>query len=183
MTSLAKNRWVWTGVLWGTAVAIAFWNYQKVDSILSLDTQAHALQQELVFLQQHGRRLGDIQQQYAKLFLPVESIQLGILSAQSAIRGLAAALEIAPPQFTAAPIAKGDETAGLNISLEGPLDRIALFLLGIGELRYLEEKQSSLKIDSDRNTAMCDLSVVVRCRLQSGSEAQVTREVEASSAL
>ncbi len=183
MTSFAKNRWAWAGVIWLTAVAIAFWNHQKIDSILSVDTQNQALQQEIVFLQQHGRRLESIQQEYAKLFLPVESVQLGVLSAQSAICELAGALELASPQFTTAPIARGDETAGLNIALEGPLEKITLFLSGITRLQYLEEKHSTIKIELERNEAKCDLSMVIRCRLQSGREKPLVRRAEPTSAL
>jgi hypothetical protein len=183
LARLAKNRWAWAGAFWLAAIAIVFWNHQKIDLILSIEEQIQSLNHELVFQQQYGRRLEGLLQEYAALSLPVESVQLGVLSAQNALRELAGALELAPPQFTVAPIVKGDETAALNVSVEGPFETITLFLLGITRLRYLEEKQSTIKIDPKRNEARCDLSMALRCRLQGGSETLPGRGTKARSAL
>lgn len=166
MTALLKNRWAWTGAFWLAAVAIAVWNHQKIDAILFVEGQNHTVNQELVFQQQHGRRLARIQEEYGQLFLPVESVQLGVLSAKSAILELADTLAVAPPHFTVAPISKGDETAALSISLEGSFEIIALFLSEVTRLRYLTEKQCAIKVDPKSGQASCDLSVVLRCRLQ-----------------
>ncbi len=170
MNVRVKNRWGWVVILWAAALLIFFWDYHRVDFILALNSQNHALQHEEIFRQQHARRLERIQGEYAQLFLPADSVQLGVLTAQSFLLELTGELEIAPPQFSIPSEDGGEATTTMNISVEAPREKILLFLRGLHRFLFLDEKQITLKIDSRTGTALCEVTAAIRCRPHADGE-------------
>jgi hypothetical protein len=165
MKTLLKNRWLWVGALWAGALFLCIWNHQAIDSILSIQTQNQSLRSELTFQQQNARRLDRIQDEYSKLFLSAESLQLGVLSVKSMLGELASRLEVNMAQITIAPLQKGAETVALSLSFSGPLERILHYLATLDAHRYLQHKQVAVKLDPKSGDASCELALLLRCRV------------------
>lgn len=166
MIALLRNRWLWVGAVWTGALLMAFWNHQSIDTILSIQAQNQSLRKELMFQQQNARKLDRVQDEHAKLYFQAESIHLGMLAAKSFLGELASALELHVSQMTLSPPQKGAETAFLNLSFSGPLERIARFLATINAHRYLQPKQVGIRLDPKNGDGSCELSMVLRCRIQ-----------------
>ncbi len=166
MTALLKNRWLWVGAVWAGALLTAFWNHQSINTILSIQAQNQALRRELMFQQQNARKLDHVQKEHEKLFFQAESIQLGMLAVKSNLSELASELELHMSQITLPPPQKGAETVLLNLSFSGPLERILRFLSILNAHRYLHHKQVGIRIDPKNGDGNCEVSMVLRCRIQ-----------------
>jgi hypothetical protein len=183
MSALLKNRWVWTGIAWAVAVSFAISNHQKIDSILSVKEQNQNLHKELVFQEQNRRKLDRIQKEYAKLYFPTESVQLGVLSVKGLVSELASGFELTMVQMTLAPVQKGAETVSLNLSLAGTFEKIMSFLSAINAHRYLQDKQLVIKIDPKSGECSCDLSMNLRFRVQPQMDESGLHETKTHSTL
>jgi hypothetical protein len=166
MTALLMNRWVWVAGLWTGALFLFFWNHHAIDRVLAIQAQNHGLRSELTFQQQAAPKLERIQNEHSKLFLTADSIQLGVLAVEGLLGELASRSGLNVGQLTSAPIQKGAEAVGLALSLSGPLEGMLPFMAALTAHRYLQPKQVVVKLDPKTGEGLCELSVLLRCRLQ-----------------
>jgi len=166
MIALLKNYWLWGGTIWAGAVFLCVWNHQAIDTILSIQAQNQMLRSEQTFQQQNIRKMERVQDEYSKLFLSSESIQLGVLSAKSLLGELASRCELNVAQMAITPLQRGAEAVSLNLSLSGPLERIIHFLAMLNAHRYLQSKQVAIRLDPVSGDGGCELSLLLRCRTQ-----------------
>jgi hypothetical protein len=166
MTALLKNRWVWVGSLWTGALFLFFWNHQAVDRVLTIQAQNHGLRSELTFQQQSAPKLERVQNEHSKLFLTADSIQLGVLTVEGLLGELASRSGLKVGALTTAPVQKGAEAVSLTLSLSGPFERMLPFMAALTAHRYLQSKQVVVKLDPKTGEGICELSVLLRCRLQ-----------------
>lgn len=166
MKAWLTNRWLWVSVSWAGALFLAFWNHQTIDAILSIQSQNQTLRRELMFQQQNARKLDRIEEEHAKLFLRAESVQLGVLAVKSILGELASRFELNLSQVTIAPPQKGTEAVLLNLSFSGPMERVTRFLAALDAHRYLRHKQVGIRLDSKSGEGSCELSMLLRCRIQ-----------------
>lgn len=172
--------WLTAAGLWALAIGLTFWNLATMEAVATARDQGERLRDELLFQRRNAARLEDARLKAATFTLPVDSAQLGFLTAQGRLEALGAVFglekfNVVPQVGQAAP----DQWL-LTVSFEGPLEGAARFLEALTAYPYLSVQRTRVKVDRDRPWSFTELHLVFQFRIRppgetAGAALQTTR--------
>lgn len=170
MKDSLNKRWLWVCLFWAAAMVGVVWNHHKVEGILGARAHNENLRKELLFQQQYARRLEQILKAHDQLYMPVESVQLGVLSIKNALIELAGVLALNDLRVSVSADRGDERNVPLKVSFRGAFENTLLFLSAINAYAYLEEKELGLTLIRPSGETKCDLGLYLRCKVQALDE-------------
>ena len=80
MMDSMRNKWILTGFLWSAVVLITLYNASEIKRLKLAREEMETLRMDEQFWQQHSESIAGISAEGNRLFLDIESVDLGLLT-------------------------------------------------------------------------------------------------------
>jgi len=173
MSSAMKVRWTVVCCIWGLALVVTFWNGVKIDSVAAAREKSEQLLREIDFQRQNAEALARISKSHQAMFLPVESIDLGVVAVRSEMRALAAAFDLKEVRIqTEATRMSGDQIP-CKVSTRGKLGPAVGFLTGLNKRLYLTIEKMTITSEKGRDEIEMQIELLFKYRIENPPERSV----------
>ena len=168
-----RNKWILTGFLWTAVVLITLYNASEIRRLKLGREEMETLRMDEQFWQQHSESIAGISAEGNRLFLDVESVDLGLLTIDNRIKKLSSDRRLPPVTFNRQPITASDGQAPVDISFTGSFaDAFRWFQALNKEMHFLKAVNLRISIDPVSNKAVTNGSFLFRYRIVHGDGAQ-----------
>ncbi len=150
MKSSLKIRWLIVGCVWLATVGLTYWNINKIEDVASVRDTNERLRKEMLFQRRNVEKLKRVTGTHQALFLPVESVALGIVSVKSHLHSLAAAFDLAQVHIRDEMTQATEERVPLNFSARGSFEKAVAFLAVLQKYPHLPTIQTDIKAVNDK---------------------------------
>jgi hypothetical protein len=165
MSSKMKMRWFVVCCLWGLALAVTFWNGVKINTIAKTRTKNETTLREIDFHRQNAEKLSLIIDSRDALFLPVESIDLGIVAVRSRLNALAAAFDFADVKIRTDISQVTTEQVPFAMSMNGSLSQAVGFITALNKYLYLTVRKTNITTTMDGDKIDIQIELMLRCQI------------------
>lgn len=168
-----RNKWILTGFLWSAVVLITLYNASEIRRLKIAGEEMETLRMDERFWQQHSESISGISAEGNRLFLDIESVDLGILTINNLIKKLSSDLRLPPITLNRQPITASDGQAPVDISFTGSFaDAFRWFQSLNKEMPFLKAVDLKISIDPVSNKAVTNGSFFFRYKIAHGDGAQ-----------
>lgn len=165
MSSKMKMRWIAVCCIWAVALAATYWNGIKIDAVASAREKNEQMRQEIFFQDRNAPKLTQILRSHDALFLPVESIDLGIVAVRSRLGALTAAFALSGLQMQAEVAQAAQDQVPWRLSIHGPLNNVVGFLTALQKYLYLTVQQANIKAAQDANEVDVEIELLLHYQI------------------
>lgn len=150
MRTALKIRWLFVGCIWLATLVLTYWNSIKIDDIASMRESNERLRKEMLFQRRNADELMQVGASHQALYMPVESLALGIVSIKSHLHSLSAAFDLAQVQVKNDITQATEEHIPLNFSARGSFDKAVAFLTVLQKYPYLPVIRTDIKVVNEQ---------------------------------
>ena len=173
MMDSMRNKWILTGFLWIAVGLITFYNSSEIKRLKLAREEIETLRMDEQFWKQHSESTAGITAEGNRLFLDVESVDLGLLTIDNHAKKLSSDLSLPPVIINKQPITASDGQVPVDISFTGSFaDAFRLFKSLNNEMPFLKAVNLRISIDPVSNKAVTTGSYFFRYRIINGDIAQ-----------
>lgn len=170
MSSALKIRWIVVCCVWGGALILTFWNSLKIDGVTHAREKSEQIRREIVFQRQNTLQLSQILATQNAMYLPVESVDLGIVAARSRLQSLAAAFGLKEFKLLVETAQMSEEQAPFALSAQGPLPQVVGFLTALQKYLYLKPTQTRIMTARESGWVDLEIRLLLQYRISSPEE-------------
>lgn len=173
MMDSMKNKWILTGILWSAVVLITWYNASEIKRLKLAREEMETLRMDEQFWQQHSESTAGISAEGNRLFLDIESVDLGLLTIDNRAKKLSSDLRLPPITLNRQAITASDGQMPVDISFTGSFaDAFRWFQSLNKEMPFLKAVDLRISIDPISNKAVTNGSFFFRYRIVHGEGAQ-----------
>jgi hypothetical protein len=173
MMDSMKNKWILIGIVWSAVVLITLYNASEIKRLKLSREEMETLRMDEQFWQQHSESISGISAEGNRLFLDVESVDLGLLTIDNRIKKLSSDRRLPPITLNRQAITASDGQAPVDISFTGSsADAFRWFQSLSKEMPFLKAVNLRISIDPVSNKAVTNGSFIFRYRIAHGGGAQ-----------
>ncbi len=151
MSSKMKMRWLVVGCIWALALVLTYWNGVKIDTVATERNMNEQRLREINFQRQNAKELARISESHEALFLPVESLDLGIVDVRSRLHALAAAFDLKDVRIQTEMTQMVEDQIPCTVTARGALGPAVGFLTALHKYLYLTIGRMIITSDKGRN--------------------------------
>lgn len=168
-----RNKWILTGFLWFAVVLITLYNAQEINRMRLAREEMETLQMDEQFWKRHSESISGISAEGNRLFINIESVDLGILTINNLIKKLSSDLRLPPVTITMQPKTDSDGQLPFDIAFAGSFaDAFRWFKTLKKEVPFLKAKNLKISIDPLSGKAATNGSFFFRYRIVQGDNEQ-----------
>lgn len=173
MMDSMRNKWILTGILWSAVVLITLYNASEIKRLKIAREEMETLRMDEQFWQQHSESISGISAEGNRLFLDVESVDLGLLTIDNRIKKLSSDRHLPPITLNRQAITASDGQMPVDISFTGSFtDAFRWFQSLNKEMPFLKAVDLKISIDPVSNKAVTNGSFSFRYKIAHGNGAQ-----------
>jgi hypothetical protein len=173
MMDSMRNKWILTAFVWSAVVLITLYNSSEIRRLKLAREEMETLRMDEQFWQQHSESISGISAEGNRLFLDVESVDLGLLTIDNRIKKLSSDRRLPPITLNRQPITASEGQAPVDISFTGSFaDAFRWFQALNREMPFLKAVDLKISIDPVSNKAVTSGSFFFRYRISHGNGAQ-----------
>ncbi|MFZ1986772.1 MAG: hypothetical protein WAU91_20340 [Desulfatitalea sp.] len=165
MKSKLRNRWIMVGCIWWVALGLTWWNFAKIDALAAAREVNEELRKELSFQRQNAKRLEQVTAVHEKLFLTVESVDLGMIAVRNRLYTLAAAFDLRDLKMNTEMNQAADGQIPFTLALRGPFENVVGFLSAVHPYAYLTVRRASIKAVTGDREVEVELALAVHYKI------------------
>jgi hypothetical protein len=173
MMDSMRNKWILTGIVWSAVILITLYNASEIKRLKLAREEIETLRMDEQFWQQHSESTAGISAEGNRLFLDVESVDLGLLTIGNHAKKLSSDRRLPPITLNRQPITALDGQVPVDISFTGSFaDAFSWFQALNKEMPFLKAVNLRISIDPVSNKAVTTGSFIFRYRIAHGDGAQ-----------
>jgi len=173
MMDSMRNKWILTAFVWSAVVLITWYNASEIRRLKLAREEMETLRMDEQFWQQHSESTAGISAEGNRLFLDVESVDLGLLTIDNLIKKLSSDRRLPPVTLNKQPVTASEGLVPVDISFTGSFaDAFRWFQALNQEMPFLKAVNLKISIDPVFNKAVTTGSFSLRYRLKNGDGAQ-----------
>lgn len=165
MKSKLQTRWIMVGCVWMVALGLTWWNCAKIDALAAAREGNEALRKELSFQRQNAKRLGQVTAAHERLFLAVESVDLGMIAVRDRLYALAAAFDLRDLKMSTEMNQTMDGQIPCTLALSGPFENVVGFLSAVHPYAYLTVRRASIKAGANDREVEVELALTIHYKI------------------
>lgn len=165
MKSKLRTRWIMTGCIWMAALGLTWWNCAKIDTLAAARDINEQLRKELSFQRQNAKRLEQVTAAHEKLFLAVESVDLGMIAVRDRLYALAAAFDLRDLKMSTDMNRAMDGEIPCTLALSGPFENIVGFLSAVHPYAHLTVRSANIKVVANDRKVEVELALAVHYKI------------------
>jgi hypothetical protein len=165
MSSKMKKRWLVVGCVWALALALTFWNGVKIETVAAARGKNEQRLREIDFQRQNAKELARISKSHEALFLPVESLDLGIVAVRSRLHALAAAFDLEDVRIRTEMTQMIGDQIPCTVSMRGALGPAVGFLTALHKSLYLTIGKMTISSEKGRNKVEMQIELRFKYRI------------------
>ena len=173
MSTAMKVRWLVVCCIWGLALGVTFWNGVKIDSVATVREKNEHLLREIDFQRQNAEALARISKSHRAMFLPVESIDLGVVAVRSQVHALAAAFDLKDVRIRAEATQMFGDQIPCKVSTRGGLGAAVGFLTALHKHLYLSIEKMTIISEKGRGEIEMQIELLLKYRIENPPERSV----------
>jgi hypothetical protein len=162
MKNKAALPWILIACFWTLGIFLTFINHQKVASIHAVRERNEQHRNGLVFKLRHAASLSRIMQIHQEMALPVESLQMGLLTTKSQLIRLGNGYDLQQMQITTKPETADGSRVPLAVHAAGSLPDMVRLLMVLQENPHLSVDHVQIQILSENRQAVLNLDLTLR---------------------
>ncbi len=167
-----RNKWILTGILWSAVVLITWYNASEIKRLKLAREEMETLRMDEQFWQQHSESTAGISAEGNRLFLDVESVDLGFLTIDNRLKKLSSDRRLPPITLNRQAITASEGQAPVDVSFTGSFaDAFRWFQALNGEMPFLKAVNLKISIDPVSNKAVTTGSFFFRYKIAHGGGA------------
>ena len=168
-----RNKWILTGILWSAVVLITLYNSSEIKRLKIAREEMETLRMDEQFWQQHSESTAGISAEGNRLFLDVESVDLGFLTIDNRLKKLSSDRRLPPITLNRQAITASEGQAPVDVSFTGSFaDAFRWFQALNKEIPFLKAVNLKISIDPVSNKAVTTGSFFFRYKIAHGGGAQ-----------
>ena len=168
-----RNKWILTGIVWSAVVLITLYNSSEIRRLKLAREEIETLRMDEKFWQQHSESISGISAEGNRLFLDVESVDLGLLTIDNRIKKLSSDRHLPPVTLNRQPITASEGQVPIDISFTGSFANAFRWFQALNkEMPFLKAVNLKISIDPVFNKAVTNGSFSLRYRITHGDGAQ-----------
>ena len=141
-------RWIIICLIWTGPLILTHWNINTIAIIMAKIEKEEIFQKDNQFWRYNSGNISKVLTKKDSLVLPIESIKLGLLSAENSLTALASKYKFNEVRVESIPGQTGDSGIPLSLYFEGPFEGILPWLKAFqNELSYLQVKHVKIMTD------------------------------------
>ena len=173
MMDSMRNKWILTAFVWSAVVLITLYNSSEIRRLKLAREEMETLRMDEKFWQQHSESTAGISAEGKRLFLDVESVDLGLLTIDNRIKKLSSDRHLSPITLNRQPITATEGQVPVDVSFTGSFaDAFRWFQTLNKEMPFLKAVNLKISIDPVFNKAVTNGSFIFRYRIVHGGDAQ-----------
>jgi hypothetical protein len=165
MKSKLQTRWIWVACVWVLALGLTWWNCAKIDTLAAAGDINEQLRKELSFQRQNAKRLEQVTAAHEKLFLAVESVDLGVIAVRDRLYALAAAFDLRDLKMSTDMNQALDGEIPCTLTLSGPFENIVGFLSAVHPYAHLTVRRANIKAVANDRKVEIELALAVHYKI------------------
>lgn len=168
-----KNKWIITGVLWVAVIFLTFYNASEIKRLKQESEKIESLRMDEEFWQQNSKNISFILAEGEKLFLDIESVDLGFLTVDGRIKNFSSKyniqnLKIGKQQQSS----DADGYVTVDLSFEGSYEDIFKWFKSVKqEMPFLKAKNLKITLNPISNVADLKGLFFFRYRIKTANSA------------
>ena len=160
-----SKYWLMTICVWLLAIGMTAWNLPTIDAVARTRDKNERLRREISFHHHYKEKLASVRASAQTLFLPVDSVKLGFISAQSHLQALGAVFGLEQVKITRQVGQAAPGQLPIRVAFGGAFEGAVQFILTLREYPYLPVDHTQIMVDSHRGT-MVEIDMTFNYRLQ-----------------
>jgi len=173
MMDSMRNKWILTAFIWSAVVLITLYNSSEIKRLKLAREEMETLRMDEQFWQQHSESTAGISAEGNRLFLDIESVDLGLLTIDNRIKKLSSDRHLPPVTLNRQPASASEGQMPVDISFTGSFtDAFRWFQALNREMPFLKAIDLRISIDPVSNKAVTNGSFFFRYRIANGDGAQ-----------
>jgi|GEM_PF-1823093 len=173
MMDSIRNKWILTAFVWSAVVLITLYNSSEIRRLKLAREEIETLRMDEQFWKQHSESTAGISAEGNRLFLDVESVDLGLLTIDNRIKKLSSNHHLPPITLNRQPITASEGQVPVDISFTGSFsDAFRWFIILKKEMPFLKAVDLKISIDPVSNKAITNGSFFFRYRIAQVDDAQ-----------
>jgi hypothetical protein len=173
MMDSMRNKWVLTGFIWSAVILITLYNSSEIKRLKLAREEIETLRMDEQFWKQHSESTAGITAEGNRLFLDVESVDIGLLTIDNHVKKLSSDLNLPPVVINKQPVTASDGQVPVDLSFTGSFtDAFRWFKSLDKQMPFLKAVNLKISIDPVSNKAVTTGSYFFRYRIKNGDGAQ-----------
>lgn len=161
-----RNKWVITGALWLAVIFLTFYNASEIKRLKFESEKIESLQLDEEFWQQNSKNVTSIMTEGDRLFLDMESVDLGFLTIDNRLKKLSSEYHLQNHTITKQQVNEAGGYVPVDLSFEGSSEDIFKWFQSVKkELPFLRAKNIKITINPISNMAALNGSFFLRYRI------------------
>lgn len=166
-----RNKWIITGALWLAVIVLTFYNASEIKRLKYQSEKIESLRMDEEFWQQNSKNIGFIITEGEKLFLEVESVDLGFLTIDDRLKKFSAEwniqnLKVGKQQISG----NANGYVPVDLSFEGSYEDIFKWFQSVKqEMPFLKAKSLKITMNPISDLAVLNGSFFFRYRIKSAN--------------
>jgi hypothetical protein len=165
MKSKLRTRWIIAGCVWLLALGLTWWNCAKIDTLAAAREVNEALRKELSFQRQNAKRLEQVTATHERLFLAVESVDLGMIAVRDRLQALAAAFDLRDLKMNTEMNQAMEGQISCTLALNGPFENVVGFLSAVHPYAHLTVHSATIKAETGSREVAVELALAIHYKI------------------
>lgn len=165
MSTRMKMRWALVCCIWGLALGVTFWNGSHINAVAAARQNNEQIRREIDFQRQNRQKLDRVVASNDALFLPVESVDLGIVAVRSRLVALSAAFDLVDANIRPEITGITEDQVPFAASMRGSVNHAVDFLLALHNYSYLTVGRTTITTALDSGEIDLQIEFLLRYRM------------------
>lgn len=160
-----RNKWIIAGLLWCAVVLLTLYNASEIRRLQLAWDETETLRMDEKFWLQHSEGISGLMAECNRLYLTIDSLDLGLLTIDNRLKTISAELRLPPVTLTKQQGNESDSQVPVGISFAGSLRNAIKLLKSLKkEMPFLKAKKLRITVDPLTHKAVLDASFILRYR-------------------
>lgn len=166
MTYNISKIWVITGFFWFSAVALTFWNIDRMNQVIRSRERIAALQMIKQFSERNTAGISDIMTRSGIMFKPVQSTKMAVFSAENELKNLAEICDLRDIAVDSRSRRIENEKALINLKFRGSFQNLLKWIeLLNNTYPYMKIKNLKMVLSGNPDLIETDVSIFFKFRV------------------
>ncbi|MFH2045907.1 MAG: hypothetical protein ABIK92_12260 [Pseudomonadota bacterium] len=165
-----RNKWIITGALWLAVIVLTFYNASEIKRLKYQSEKIESLRMDEEFWQQNSKNISFIITEGEKLFLDVESVDLGLLAIDDRLKKLSSKYHLENLKIEKQHASESDGYVPVDLSFEGNYEDIYKWFKSVkNDLPFLKPNNLKITMNPISNMTVLNGSFFFRYRIKSAN--------------
>ena len=142
------NKWVITSAFWFAIILLTFYDVSKINQLHAALDEIETLRLDQQFWQRHSEDLDGLVAESKRLYLTVDSVDMGLLTVEYRLKTLSSQLGLPPVTLTKQQGNQSESEVPVGISFAGSFGNMFKLLQSIKkDMPFLKAKNIKINVD------------------------------------